>query len=101
VDAVTASGRLDEMTVVDVREDYEVEEGHIPGALHIPLGQLGYRHFEVDRSRPVLLVCETGQRSEAAQQMLAAQGFDAHNLDAGMWGWRLRRLPVVVPGEEA
>ncbi|HEX2054804.1 MAG TPA: rhodanese-like domain-containing protein [Actinomycetota bacterium] len=100
MDALTAAKKLDEMLVVDVREFYEVDEGHIPGIVHIPLGALGHQHFGLDRSRPVLLVCETGQRSGEAAEFLAAQGFDAHNLDGGMWGWRLRRLPVVVPGED-
>ena len=100
MDSLTAAGKLDQMLVIDVREDYEVEEGHIPGAVHIPIGQLGHRLFELDRSRPVLLVCETGQRSGDGQELMSSHGFDAHNLDAGMWGWRLRGLPVVVPGEQ-
>lgn len=97
MDSLTASKKFDEMLVIDVREAYEVEEGHLPGAVHIPIGQLGFRLFELDRSRPVLLVCETGQRSGTGEEMLKEHGFDAHNLDGGMWGWRLRRLPVVVP----
>jgi rhodanese-related sulfurtransferase len=101
VDAVTASKRLDEMLIIDVREAYEVEEGHLPGAIHIPIGQLSHRLYDLDRSRPILLVCETGQRSGTGEEILKDSGFDAHNLDAGMWGWRLRGLPVVVPEEPA
>ncbi|HEX2179149.1 MAG TPA: rhodanese-like domain-containing protein [Actinomycetota bacterium] len=97
MDAVTAAGKLEEMLVIDVREAYEVEEGHLPGAVHIPIGQLGFRLFDLDNSRPVLVVCETGQRSGTGQELLTAHGFDAHNLDGGMWGWRLRKLPVVIP----
>jgi rhodanese-related sulfurtransferase len=99
MDALTAAGKLDEMLVLDVREAYEVEEGHLPGAVHIPIGQLGFRLFDLDNSRAILVVCETGQRSSTGEELLREHGFDAHNLDGGMWGWRLRNLPVVVPPE--
>lgn len=99
MDAVTASKQLDQMLIIDVREAYEVEEGHLPGAVHIPIGQLSYRLYDLDRTRPILVVCETGQRSGTGEEILKDSGFDAHNLDAGMWGWRLRNLPVVIPQE--
>lgn len=99
MDALTAARKLDELLVIDVREAYEVEEGHLPGAVHIPIGQLGYRLFDLDDSRPILLVGETGQRSGTGEELLKEHGFDAHNLDGGMWGWRLRGLPMEVPPE--
>lgn len=100
MDAKTALERLDDMVIVDVREGYEVAEGHLPGAVHIPLGQLPHRMYELDRTTPVLVVCATGQRSSEAQAFLTANGFDAHNLDGGMWGWGLRQLPVVYPDDQ-
>lgn len=99
MDALTASKKLDEMLIIDVREAYEVEEGHLPGAVHIPIGQLSHRMYDLERSRPILLVCETGQRSGTGEEILTDSGFEAHNLDGGMWGWRLRGLPVVIPQE--
>ncbi|MDQ4149144.1 MAG: rhodanese-like domain-containing protein [Actinomycetota bacterium] len=98
MDARTAYERLRELQVIDVREQEELEEGFIEGAVNIPLYQLGYRISELEAAKPVLTVCQTGQRSAEAAEMLASNGFEAHNLDGGMWGWKMRRLPVVEPG---
>ena len=58
--------------IVDVREDEEVAEGTIPGAIHIPLGQLSARAGELDRERPVITVCRSGRRSAHAAEQLEA-----------------------------
>ena len=47
-------GAPGDMTLLDVREPLEYEEGHLPGAVHIPLSQLADRLGELDRSRPVV-----------------------------------------------
>lgn len=47
-------GAPGDVTLLDVREPLEYEEGHLPGAVHIPLSQLADRLGELDRSRPVL-----------------------------------------------
>ncbi|HEX2259666.1 MAG TPA: rhodanese-like domain-containing protein [Actinomycetota bacterium] len=95
MDAVSAFEQLENLQVVDVREPAELEGGRIEGSLNIPLGELPYRLTEIDESRRVLTVCETGDRSSQAAQMLKEQGFDSENLDGGMWGWTLRRYPVI------
>ena len=97
MDARTAFDSLGDLQVVDVREPDELEEGFIEGAVNIPLYQLGYTISQLDPGKPILTVCETGQRSAEAAALLASNGFDAHNLDGGMWGWKMRRLPVVEP----
>ncbi|HEX8958844.1 MAG TPA: rhodanese-like domain-containing protein [Solirubrobacterales bacterium] len=73
--------------LVDVRDDHEWEAGHIPGAIHIPLPQLGERVGEIDRERPVVLYCRGGSRCEMATEALAAAGFDAAKLEGGVGGW--------------
>jgi rhodanese-related sulfurtransferase len=98
LDAISAAARLDELQIVDVREPFELEEGHIPGAVNIPLYELPYRLGQIDIDRTVLVVCETGDRSSDADSMLRANGYDSHNLEGGMWGWRLRHLPLECPG---
>src|SRR5438132_1446286 len=52
--------------LLDVREPWEYQEGHVPGAQLIPLGELEQRVNEVPRDRPVLAICHSGQRSLAA-----------------------------------
>lgn len=74
----------EDLNIIDVREDYEVEEGMIPGAVHIPLGEIAERAGELDKEKPYILVCRAGRRSENACQILEEQGFDVTNLEGGM-----------------
>src|SRR6266567_8016179 len=69
--------------VVDVREPYEWQEGHIPGAVHIPLGSLSTRLKELDPTREVIAVCRSGHRSITAAQMLHRAGFSQISSMAG------------------
>ena len=73
--------------VIDVREVAEYRTGHLPGAVNIPMGQLPARLSEIDRSRPVYLVCATGNRSSAMVSVLTAAGFDAVNVAGGTSAW--------------
>ncbi len=58
-----ADQRRSTARILDVREDFEVAEGMIPGALHIPMGQLQARLSELDPAVPVIAVCRSGNRS--------------------------------------
>ena len=58
-----AEQRRSTARILDVREDFEVAEGMIPGALHIPMGQLQARLSELDPAVPVIAVCRSGNRS--------------------------------------
>jgi phage shock protein E len=64
-------------TVVDVRNTWEFEEGHYPGALNIPLDQLmqNLNQFEAMEG-PIVLYCRSGNRSGMALQILKQQGLD-------------------------
>src|SRR5690348_17148096 len=86
---------LDEVQIVDVREPYEWDAGHISGALHVPLQALlsGSEQGKLDASRPVVAVCRTGNRSELATAMLRARGYDAANMEGGMEEWARDGLP--------
>ncbi|HEX2051088.1 MAG TPA: rhodanese-like domain-containing protein [Actinomycetota bacterium] len=90
---------LDRVELVDVREQWEWDAGHIEGARHVPLGELPARLDELPPGRPVVVVCRSGARSADATEFLRAQGFDAHNLDGGVQLWTGEGLPysgVVV-----
>src|SRR5262249_60769318 len=65
--------------VLDVREADEWEAGHVPGALHIPLGELGARYLEIDRSGAVYVICRSGNRSDHAARALAGAGWRGAN----------------------
>ena len=87
--------QLDEVQIVDVREPYEWEAGHISGAVHVPLQSLlaGGEEGQLARSRPVVAVCRSGNRSELATAMLRARGYDAQNMQGGMEEWERDGLP--------
>ena len=75
------------LKLIDVREVDEVETGHIPGVIHIPLGLLEFRMHELDKNQPYIMVCRSSARSGRAAQFLASRGFDVTNMDGGMLTW--------------
>ena len=82
------------LTVLDVREQFEWVHGHIDGAHHIPLSELGARLGDVPDDR-LLVVCKIGGRSAQAVAWLSAHGRDAYNLDGGMIEWAEAGRPMV------
>lgn len=98
IEARAARQRHDagQAAVVDVREADEWEEGHIPGALHIPLRQLDAHLAELLAHPEVIVVCHSGQRSAAATRFLTQAGHPhARNLAGGMLAWEDARLPIT------
>ena len=80
--------------ILDVREDFEVTEGMIPGALHIPMGELDTRLGELDRARPVIVICRSGNRSARVAEALTSAEFTADTMAGGMIAWQRAGLPV-------
>lgn len=79
---------LQEVTILDVRQPGEYEEGHIPGARLVPMPVLTDSLGEIDRSKPVLVYCAIGGRSRVAAQTLAGKGYDqVINLSGGFKAW--------------
>ena len=89
--------RLDEVQLIDVREPDEWEAGRIEGARHIPLGEIGDRLGEIDKSRPVVAVCRSGGRSKRVVDALRSRGYEAENLSGGMQAWDEAGLPFGAP----
>jgi rhodanese-related sulfurtransferase len=75
------------INLVDVREVDEVESGHIPGIIHIPLGLLEFRMHELNKNESYIMVCRSGGRSGSATQFLESRGFDVSNMVGGMLAW--------------
>ena len=73
--------------VLDVREDDEFAEGHVPTAHHIPLGQLESRLAEVEDGGRVFVICRSGARSAKGADVLFANGIDAVSVAGGTMGW--------------
>jgi len=83
-----------EAQVIDVREPYEYEAGHIAGVRHIELERLAFRADEIDKSRPVIFHCRLGRRSAMATEAFVASGFDAYNMRGGIQAWAEQGLPL-------
>lgn len=84
------------VTLIDVRNANEWAEGHIAGAIHIPLGRLAERLAEVPRDRPVVMQCAGGARSMIGASVLKAHGVDrVINLAGGVNDWVRAGRPVV------
>ena len=81
-------------TIVDVRERYEYAAGHVSGALPIPMGQLPAQLQDLDRTRPVYVICATGNRSLAMTDLLRVAGFNAWSVAGGTSAWGRSGRPV-------
>jgi hydroxyacylglutathione hydrolase len=79
---------LDGVVVIDVRNDNEWNEGHIPSAIHIPLGHLADRISEVPQDKRVVVQCQGGGRSSIGASLLQKMGRkNVANLAGGYKGW--------------
>ena len=81
--------------IVDVREPWEYQQGHIPGAVLLPLGSLSSRIAELEPSHPVVVVCATGNRSQSAAALFGQKKFEKiYNVLGGTMAWKQQGLPL-------
>lgn len=75
---------MDQTIILDVREQAEVDNGHIPGITHIPLGELRARLGELDQNKKIVVVCAIGLRAYIGCRILRLNGFkDVVDLSGG------------------
>lgn len=96
VDVTTVAGLdREQVLVLDVREPWEYDEGHIPGVTLIPMGEVAQRLDEIPTDRPVVVTCRSGNRSGQVAALLRARGYDnIHNMAGGILAWEAAGLPV-------
>lgn len=81
--------RIVDPIVIDVREDYELEEtGTIKGALHIPMNEVPNRLNEITKEREIYILCRSGVRSYNVAKYLNELGYEAINLDGGILDYK-------------
>jgi glyoxylase-like metal-dependent hydrolase (beta-lactamase superfamily II)/rhodanese-related sulfurtransferase len=101
IDVATLLERRDELQVLDVREDYEWDAGHIPGSVHMPYHDVTGIPAGIDPARPVAVICGSGQRSAVAASLLSAHGARhvIHVAGGGVGTWQ--RQGGAVTSEQA
>jgi rhodanese-related sulfurtransferase len=84
------------LTLLDVREDWELGVANVPGVVHIPMGQVADRVQELDRNTEVVVLCRSGRRSLEVAKFLQQNGFKTVNLAGGILAWS-RDLDATIP----
>lgn len=75
-------------TILDVREAYEYEQGHIPGAENKPLSLLQNGDFEgLQKDAKYVVICQSGNRSKEASDLMLEEGYEFVNVAQGMSSW--------------
>ncbi len=94
VEQYSADVSFSEHILIDVRTPEEFAEGHIAGAVNIPVDQIGARLSEIPQDQTVVVYCRSGNRSATAAAELAASGYTVYDL-GGIISWQAAGLPVT------
>jgi len=98
-DLATMRDERSDLVVVDVREPFEWDEGHIAGAVSMPMGQAVERMGELPSDRPKAVICAGGLRSSSAISALQRAGMGGwYNVAGGMREWVKAGYPVITSG---
>jgi adenylyltransferase/sulfurtransferase len=85
-----------DLTLLDVREDWEISVASVPGVVHIPMGQVPDRINELDVDKEIVVLCRSGRRSLEVAKFLQQKGFKTVNLAGGILAWS-RDLDATIP----
>lgn len=82
--------------LLDVREQWEYDEGHIPGVTLMPMAEVSNRLNEIPTDKQVIVTCRSGNRSGQVADFLRQNGFDnIHNMEGGILAWEQAGYEVV------
>lgn len=77
----------EKLEIVDVREDFEVAQGKVPGAKHIPMGEIPAKLDYFDKDKEYIFICRSSHRSGNVCLYLQDQGYKVRNMIGGMLEW--------------
>lgn len=89
-------GRGDKLTLLDVREGWELDVASVPDVVHIPMGEVPARMNELDRNTEIVVLCRSGRRSLEIAKLLAQHKFRTVNLAGGILAWS-RDIDPSIP----
>jgi rhodanese-related sulfurtransferase len=99
IPAITLDELPADARILDVREQFEWDEGHIAGAVHVPMNEVPNRvTYQPDLISPderVYVVCAVGGRSGQVTAWLVRNGYDAVNVAGGMHAWADAGRPIA------
>ena len=85
----------EDVYLIDVREQWEYDDAHIPGVTLIPMNEVPNRLDEIPTDKEVILTCRSGNRSGQVTEYLRQSGFDnVHNMAGGIVAWQSAGYPV-------
>ena len=82
-DDISRLQNVNGITLLDTRTSFEYSRGHIDGFINIPVDELRSRMDEIDKSKPLYVMCQSGLRSYISCRILAQNGFDCYNFSGG------------------
>jgi tRNA(Ile)-lysidine synthase TilS/MesJ/rhodanese-related sulfurtransferase len=88
------------ITMIDVRKEEDYRKNTIPGAINIPIAGFEEHIADIDRSKPVYVLCYTGEKSVAIVEQLEDAGYDAYNIEGGYRSFLRQKLTEFVENEE-
>jgi rhodanese-related sulfurtransferase len=99
IDVAALHERVDEVQVLDVREQAEWDAGHIAGSVHTPYHDISGTPDGIDPAQPVAVICSSGQRSAVAASLLLRFGAEdvIHVADGGVGTWQKQGWPIEQP----
>jgi rhodanese-related sulfurtransferase len=93
---VARRDRGEDLTLLDVREAWELGVASVPGVVHIPMGEVAERVRELDPNKETVVLCRSGRRSLEVAKYLQQNGFRAVNLAGGILAWS-RDVDPTIP----
>jgi len=88
--------RGETLTLLDVREGWELDVASVPDVVHIPMGAVADRLGELDKSQEIFVLCRSGRRSLDVARLLQQHGFRSTNVSGGILAWS-REVDATIP----